>query len=183
MKYRQNSKRTAIRKAIRRFGAGDDGVALVEFTIFAPLLVIMSIYTMDFGLLFFNNIGMQNAAQAGVQWAIANRIYNSAQIQVAAKNAVNLYSPINFTTINVCSKQFCGCSEDSSGNPTVTSLNANVPCNNITACTASSTCTKGIVGTYVTVTVTTPHPYTPLAPFGLIASIYNLSATSTGRIQ
>ena len=47
--------------------------ALVEATIIAPILVVMSIYVMDFGLLFYNKMEMQNAAQAGAQWAIANR--------------------------------------------------------------------------------------------------------------
>ena len=57
------SKRTAIRQAIRSLMVGDDGAALVEFTLFAPLLVVMSIYTMDFGLVFINRIEVQNAAR------------------------------------------------------------------------------------------------------------------------
>ncbi len=74
--------------AVRRFmfGAeGVDGAALLEFTIMAPILIGLSVYTADSGLLFYNKMEMQNAAQAGAQWAIANRIYNPSEIQVAAQ--------------------------------------------------------------------------------------------------
>ena len=101
------SKGTAVRHAIRRFLVGEDGTegaALVEFTIFAPLLVIMSIYTMDFGLLFFNQLAMQNAAQAGAHWALANRVYNNNEILNAGENATGLPA----SKITVTSTEFCG---------------------------------------------------------------------------
>src|SRR3974390_2151132 len=166
------SKRTAVRQAIRRVHVGEDeiaGAALVEFTIFAPLLVIMSIYTMDFGLYFFNNIEVQNAAQAGAQWAIANRVYNSSAIQTAAKNATN------FTTVAVPSSQFCGC-PSTSGVSNLCSTSQTCTCN-------TSTCSNP--GVYVTVTAATPtnKPYKSYVPYGLVPSTYNLTATSTARIQ
>src|SRR5438309_230445 len=104
-----NSKRTALRQAIRRFLVGEEGIAgaaLVEFTILAPMLVIMSIYTMDYGLLFYKKLELQNAAQAGAQWAMANRVYNSSDIQIAAQNGTKLPA----SKFNVTSSQFCGCS-------------------------------------------------------------------------
>src|SRR5438477_11795611 len=105
------SRRTTVRQAIRRFLVGEEGIAgaaLVEFTIFAPMLVIMSIYTMDYGLLFYKKLELQNAAQAGAQWAMANRVYNSSNIRIAAENATKLLA----TSFNVTSSQLCGCSED-----------------------------------------------------------------------
>jgi len=168
------SNRTVVRQAIRRFLVGEDGTegaALVEFTIFAPLLVVMSIYTMDFGLYFFNNLEIQNAAQAGAQWAIANRVYNSSDIATAAKNATN------FTAVTVTSSQFCGCSGPTS-NPIVTPATPATQ-----TCTASSTCTNGLVGTYVTVSATPTTAYQSFAPYGLVPSTYNLTGTSTARIQ
>ena len=87
---------------------GEDGIAgaaLVEFTLFAPLLVVMSIYTMDFGLLFYNKMELQNAAQAGAQWAIANRVYNSCAIQIAAAERHELSGH----HVQRLPKQFCGC--------------------------------------------------------------------------
>ena len=57
------------------FTTGEDGIsgaALVEFTLFAPLLVITSVYTMDFGLYYFKQMEVQNAAQASAQYAVVN---------------------------------------------------------------------------------------------------------------
>ena len=66
---------------------GTEGAALVEATIFVPILVAMCVYTADFGLIFYNEMEVQNIAQAGAQWAMANRIYDSAAILAAAQNA------------------------------------------------------------------------------------------------
>ena len=54
-KQKSISKRTAIRQAFQRLMFGEDGTAgaaLVEATILVPILVVMSIYVMDFGLHF-----------------------------------------------------------------------------------------------------------------------------------
>jgi Flp pilus assembly protein TadG len=54
-----------MRQAIRSFLVGEDGKAgsaLIEFTLVAPMLVVMSIYTMDFGVLFYRQMQVQNAA-------------------------------------------------------------------------------------------------------------------------
>ena len=173
-----------MRQAIRRFLVGEEGIAgaaLVEFTIFAPMLVIMSIYTMDYGLLFYKKLELQNAAQAGAQWAMANRVYNSSYIQIAAQNATKV--PAN--NFNVTSSQFCGCSEDSGGNPAVTQLSTGA-CN-----LASATCTHGVPGTYVSVTATPTTTYHSSFAYRLVPSTYSstcgvaqsMCVTSTVRIQ
>jgi Flp pilus assembly protein TadG len=182
------------------FLVGEDGIAgaaLVEFTLFAPLLVIASIYTMDFGLLFYNKMEMQNVAQAGAQWAIANRVYNCSSIWTAAQNATRR-SSVNLTT-----RQFCGCSVDSSGNAVVTTV---VTPSNFCTCTPSTGCThtsasdsaaactsaapnatcpsgNGVQGNYVTVTATPTTTYNSFVPHGLISSTYDISATTTARLQ
>lgn len=168
------SRRTAIRKAFYRLLFEEDGAALVEATILAPILVAMGVYVADFGLLFYTKIQVQNAAQAGAQWAIANRpVSNPADVQTAAQNATTLTG----VTVPLPS-QFCGCSVDSSGNVGVTQLSTG-------ACTTpapGATCnTSGVAGNYVTVTAT--KSYNSLVPFGLIASNYTISSTTTVRIQ
>jgi Flp pilus assembly protein TadG len=165
------STRLALRQAVRKLLFAEDGTALVEATIIAPILVVMSIYTADFGLLFYTNMQVQNAAQAGAQWAIANRIFNAANMQTAATNATTLGG------VTITSSQFCGCSMNSSGNAGVTSLGAG-------ACTwaPNTTCNgSGVEGNYITVTAT--KSYNSFIPYGLIASTYTSSATSTARIQ
>ena len=190
------SKRTAIREAFRVFlfgEAGTAGAALVEATIIVPILVVMSIYIMDFGLLFYNMNEMQNAAQAGAQWAIANGTYNSSNIQVAAQNAMKLPA----SCVTVTSSEFCGCS-DPNANPPVTQL-ASGACTGATN-VANLTCNaSGVAGNYVTVsasptptttsgcppTITTGSTttYKSLIPYGLLSSPPSVSATATVRIQ
>ena len=64
---------------------------------------------MDFGLLFYNKMEVQNAAQAGAQWAIANRVYNLSEIQNAAQNATKLAAS---HSSHVTSSKFCGCANN-----------------------------------------------------------------------
>ena len=73
------SKRTtpAIWQAIRMFMVGEDGIsgaALVELTLFAPMLLVGTVYILDYGLFFFKQMEVQNAAQASAQYAIVNAI-------------------------------------------------------------------------------------------------------------
>lgn len=159
---------------------GTAGAAVVEATILVPILVAMGAYTADFGLFFYTKMQMQNAAQAGAQWAIANRVYNHDSIQFAAQNAVQMSG----ITVTATPTPFCGCSTDSSGNPTVTSMGGGT-------CTSApnSTCnTGGVTGNYLAVTAKPKYPdnttlYKSFVPFGLISSTYNISATTVVRIQ
>src|SRR6266481_1940161 len=96
----------AMWKAVREFMVGADGIsggALVEFTVFMPMLLAMAIYTMDFGLLTYSKMEVQNAAQAGAQYAIVNNGYDSTAISSAVTNATK------FTAVTPTSSQFCGC--------------------------------------------------------------------------
>lgn len=171
-------KTSSIWQAIRGLADGDDGIAIVEFTIFAPMLIIMSIYIMDFGLYFFNRLEMQNAAQAGAQWAIATGLYNDAAIKVAAKNAV----PAHFssTQISVTTNEFCGC-PSSTG---VALYDSKKPSG---TCTGTATCVVGAgteaAGNYVTVTATTVSQYKSFIPYGLFSTNPDITGTSTVRIQ
>ena len=183
------SKGTAVRLAFRGLLLEEEGAALVEATIIAPILVAMGVYAADFGLIFYNKMEVQNAAQAGAQWAMANRTYTpysatssgtyQPSIQGAALNATSL------TGVTVTPSEFCGCSKDSTGNLAVTSL-ASGSCSGTTNVVNSTCNTTGVVGNYVTVTAT--NAYTSFVPTRLIASTpiastYTNSATTTVRIQ
>jgi Flp pilus assembly protein TadG len=161
------------RQAIRRFLVGEDGIAgaaLVEFTVVAPLLVVMSIYTMDFGLYLWSQMEVQNAAQVGVDWAIANHVFNSTDISNAVSSNTAHY---NFTitsppTTTVVEQ--CGCPT----NPmTFTADTAPAPC---------PTCGGSVGGLYVT--VQTQATWTPFAQYYLFSSASRtLTAQATARIQ
>ena len=83
--------------------------------------------------------------------------------------------------MTVTSSQFCGCSNDSSGNAVVTLLSS-------TGCTVApnSTCNStGVAGNYVTVSASPTNTYHSFVPpiYGLMSSTPNISATTTVRIQ
>ena len=162
--------RRAISSAIRRLAVGADGTsgnALVEFAIFAPILLGVAIYTMDWGLIVISKMEVQNAAQAGAQYAIVNSTYDATSISSAVTKATK------FTAVTPTSSQFCGC-------PSTTG---------ITFCSAScdtcnpGTCSSNSQGHYVTVSATPTTPYQTLIPYALVPSGYNLAAQSTVRIR
>jgi Flp pilus assembly protein TadG len=155
-------------RAIRFFVGEEAGSAMVEFTILAPILLATAIYAMDYGLLVLNKMDVQNAAQAGAQYAIANNSYDSTAISTAATSATT------FTAVTATPSPFCGC-------PAATA---------VTYCAAScdlcntGTCSKSVQGVYVTVKATPVTPYTPLIKYGLVsASNYDISAQSTARLR
>jgi Flp pilus assembly protein TadG len=162
-----------MRQAIRRFLVGEDGIAgaaLIEFTLCAPLLVAMSIYTMDISLLFYRQMQVQNAAQAGVDWAIANHIYNSTDINAA------LTAATNYTDISVSSGypiEQCGCPSTSGVTFTTYTPGPAFTC---------PTCGTAVGGLYVT--VQTQATWNSFIRYGLFSSATRtLTAQATARIQ
>jgi Flp pilus assembly protein TadG len=173
-----------IRQAIRRFLVGEDGIAgtaLIEFTLLAPLLVVTSVYTMDYGLLFYRQMQVQNAAQAGVDWAMANHIFNRNAITAAVTNATN-YTDITLPTnaLNPPSPnpnpvEWCGCPTSTGVTPQPT------PLTSYTGGTCPTTCGAS-VGLYVT--VQTQAVYNSFIRFGpLFSGTRTLNAQATARIQ
>jgi Flp pilus assembly protein TadG len=79
---------------------GTSGAALVEFTIFAPLLVVASIYTADFGLYYFSQMKVQSAAQAAAQYAIVNASAptDTSINGITVSSSTNYYCPDSLST-------------------------------------------------------------------------------------
>jgi Flp pilus assembly protein TadG len=162
-------------RAARSFIVGKDGAsgaALVELTVFAPILVAMALYTIDFGMLAFRKMEVQYAAQAGAQFAIGQTGYDATTIATAVTNATR------FTAVTPSSSQFCGCVNPSNWAAGVSICAAS--CDLCNGGVSTATC---VIGHYVSVTATPTTPYTPLAPFGVAKGKYNLTATSTVRIR
>jgi Flp pilus assembly protein TadG len=152
------------------------GAALVEITLFMPFLVLMSVAIINFGLYFWYQIELENAVQAGAQWAINNAAksgYLSGSIQTAGNNANNLSLPSVDKAIGITATRYCGCTSGST-----------LTLSSWTASCASATC-----GTYVQVvaTCTTGCTFTPFAKLSsFFQSSYTppLSArTATVRVQ
>jgi Flp pilus assembly protein TadG len=162
---------------LRSLARDTEGAALIEITLFMPILVLMSVAIINFGLYFLYAIQVDNAAQAGAQWAITKApAYSSSSSNSAGTGANNPSLPSVFHAINVNTTQYCGCPPASSGSPVTLSTWT-------TSCTTGAACSDGSVpGTYVQVVAT--GTFRPFANYGsFFPSSYSPSSTATVRVQ
>src|SRR5947207_9317395 len=85
-------RRPAMRRAIRRFVVGADGIAgaaAAEFVIIAPLMVLMFAGLLDLGLLAFSQMQVQHAAQVGAQYVMYNGYPSASAVQTAVESATS----------------------------------------------------------------------------------------------
>ncbi len=142
-------------------GQGTAGVAAIEFAIAVPLLLMFAICTFDIGMGFYRKAQVENAAQAGAQYALLHG-FNVSAIQ----NAVTASTSNPGVSASPSPSQFCGCASSSGI--------SSAPCN--------STCPSGATaGMYVSVSA--QANYTPLISYPLFADSFNFTATSTLRVQ
>jgi Flp pilus assembly protein TadG len=141
--------------------AGTEGAAVVEFTLFAPILLGMVVFTMDLGFGMYRYMQVQHAAQAGIQYAIVHG-YNSSSISSAVTDATAFAG----ISASPAPSQFCGCRSNTG----------------VTSAACNSTCADGsAAGTYVT--VSSQGTYNTIAPYPGIPNSFNLTAQGTVRIQ
>jgi Flp pilus assembly protein TadG len=182
-----NLKATPARLSLRSLANDTAGVALIEITLFMPILVLMAVAIINFGLYFSYSIQLENAAQAGAQWAITNAEqngYSQTSVQSAGNGANTSSQPSVFTAIcsnssNCSITQFCGC-PSSTG---VTNLSTATPPVTPPSCTLGAACSDGSYpGAYVQVVAT--GTFRPFSKFGsFFPSSYSLSSTATVRVQ
>lgn len=142
----------------------DSAMSAVEFAIIAPVLLLMAVGVVDYGEAAFRSMQVQNAAQAGIQYAAVHG-YQVSGITAAVQST-------GAPGISVSSgpTQFCGCPTTTNSVPTLTST----PC--------GSDCADGTVsGTYVTLTAAAT--YTTLISYPLIPTSFAFSSQATVRIQ
>jgi Flp pilus assembly protein TadG len=129
----------------RRGLASERGNSAVEFAIIAPVLLALLVPVADFGLYIYDQMQLNLAAQAGMEYAARNGWVPDG-IQQAAINA----SPtLNLTAQNVSASEFCGCPN---GN-TIAQQNCNDP-NTGQQAHCANNAANPLVGTYVNVTAT-----------------------------
>jgi Flp pilus assembly protein TadG len=136
------------------------GNAAIELALLTPPLVLLAIGTADYGFGLYQQMEVQNAAQAGAEYARKHGFSVNA-----IGSAITAATPLTVSATPAAS-QSCGC-------PSGTT---------ITAATCGSTCAGGAAaGTYVTANA--QATYTTLVPYPGIANSYTLTASSTVRIQ
>ncbi|MDN5003682.1 TadE/TadG family type IV pilus assembly protein [Bradyrhizobium sp. GCM10027634] len=137
------------------------GVAAVEFGIMIPVLSLMVVSVTDIGLALYRKMQVEEAAQAGAQYAIA-RGFDAGGISSAVTSATNSSD----ITASPAPVTFCGC-------PTSTGVST-VGCGTV--------CTGGAqAGTYTTISARATY-YT-LINYQIVATTYTYNAQSTARLQ
>lgn len=137
------------------------GASAVEFAIIAPMLIVILVPLIDLGLGFYQQMQVEDAAQAGAQYAMAHG-WNSDAIQSAVTNA----TPLGAVSATPAPARSCGC-------PSGTS---------VSAADCGSTCDDGqSARTYVTVSA--QATYTTLIPYPTIGNSIILTAQSSVRVQ
>ena len=138
------------------------GVAIIEFTIILPLLVLMLIPMIDFGRLAYFAIEVSSAARAGVQYgaqSAATAVDVTGMQNAASNDALDVPGGLQFPTSPPTGK-FCQC-YDSNSNTYSTSSNCLAG-----DCSGSRLITYVQVNTSATVTTLLPYPGIP-ASFSL----------------
>jgi hypothetical protein len=154
----------AYRSLSRRlfaFGAEARGVAALEFAVIAPLLITTAVATVDIGCGFYSYMQVQNAAQAGANYAwrhgfAANGI---SQAVLSATDSPGL-------VVSPAPAQSCGCPSDTG-----------VAWGDCGAVCAGG----GVPGTYVTVGA--QASYTPMLPYPGLPRPVTLTAQTVLRIR
>jgi Flp pilus assembly protein TadG len=137
------------------------GNAAIEFALIAPILAAMLVAMTDLGVALYENMEIRNAADAGVQYAIAKG-WNSTAIQNAVTGATGM-SGVSASPVPV---QSCGCASGTT----------------IASAACGSVCASGATaGTYVTVNA--QAQYATLFSYPGLPNPMTLSAQSTVRIQ
>jgi Flp pilus assembly protein TadG len=137
------------------------GNAAIEFAIATPILIGLLVPVADLGMAFSQQLQVQQAAQAGAQYALLHG-YNSTAIS----NAVTAGTTLSGVSATPAPTQSYGC-------PSGTA---------ITAATSGSTCSNGeTAGTYVFVNA--QSAYTPALPYSVLGSGLTLTAQAAVRVQ
>lgn len=150
--------------SVKRIVPAREGTAVVELALVLPLILGMIIAMTDLGMGAYTEMQVQNAAQAGAEYA-TRAGYNAVGIAAAVTNATGL-SGISATPAPT---QSCGCAAGG----TITLFNTSPPC--------AQPCASGSVGTFVTVNA--QASFTTLFAYPGLPSSLNLTSQSVIRIK
>ena len=157
-------------RSVSRLFFDEKGVAAIEFGVVGTVLTLLFLGGVDFGMGYWEQIEVGNAARAGAEYAaFANNGFNASKIETAVTSATSLSS----IAATPAPTEFCGCPNATSGISNLSSGACGTP--------APSCAGGGTAGTYVTVNA--QASYTPIFPFSGFANAVTLSASMTARID
>jgi Flp pilus assembly protein TadG len=137
------------------------GAAAIEFSMLVPLVALMVTAVVDLGFGIYYKMQVEDAAQAGAEWAMRNG-FDASAISTAVTAATNSSA----ISASPTPTTFCGCATSSS----------------ISTATCGSTCAGGAqAGTYASVSA--QRTYNTILSYPIFPSSYNFTATATARLQ
>jgi Flp pilus assembly protein TadG len=150
------------RRRRARLWADEDGVSAIEFAFVAGILSMLLLGLCDFGLGFWEQMQVANAARAGAEYAVKNG-YDSTNIQTTVANATNLAG----IQASPAPSSSCGCPDVTTG---------------VTAATCGASCPDGgTAGTFVTVSAQVS--YRTLFAWPGISNPMTLASSATVRLN
>jgi len=150
-----------LRRFLARVASNTSGAVAVEFGFMIPVLTLMVVSVIDIGLGVYRKMQVEQAAQAGVEYAIAHGFDANA-----ISNAVTSATNSSAVTASPSPVTFCGCATGSS----------------ISTVSCGTTCPGGaLAGTYTT--VSSQATYSTMLNYQVVPYTYTYSKQSTARLQ
>jgi len=150
-----------LRRFLARVASNTSGAVAVEFGFMIPVLTLMVVSVIDIGLGVYRKMQVEQAAQAGVEYAIAHG-FDANSISNAVTSATNSSA----ITASPSPVTFCGCATGSS----------------ISTVSCGTTCPGGaLAGTYTT--VSSQATYSTMLNYQVVPYTYTYSKQSTARLQ
>jgi Flp pilus assembly protein TadG len=149
----------------RRFVSDQNAAGAIEFAFLSPIMIMLALLTIDLGLGGYSQMQVQNAAQAGAEFALYNYSYTTYTNQniIAAVNSATSNPGISASPSPV---QFYGCPSD----------------DGLVVVSSGTTCSNGqAAGAYVSVYASTT--YKPLVSYVGVSNSYVLNGQATVRVQ
>jgi Flp pilus assembly protein TadG len=141
--------------------ANVDGLGGIEFGLLMPVFLMLTVCTIDLGMGFYDVMQLENAAQAGSEYAAVHG-YHVGAISSAITSATGLSG----VSAAPAPTEFCGCPGSSS----------------VATATCGSTCPDGsYTGTYVTTSATLV--YRTFLHYPLLPAQFTFVNSATARIQ
>jgi Flp pilus assembly protein TadG len=152
-----------MKRLLHRFRKDDSGVAMVEYALLVPILSVLMIGIVDFGMFINEKMELDDLARSSVQYVLQGGDYNNIQSEVIAQSDIyNKVDPQELTVTVTPPSQSCECSGGS-----------------VIACN-SGTCPSGDYKRgFVTVTITAT--YKPIVAWPGLAT--NKTMTGTAKMQ
>ncbi len=102
-----------LRALAARFRRANDGAAIVELAIMAPLLLVFSLGTIEIGRYLYEAIEVGNATRAGVQYGGLGLAYAGTNSEVISAVQADA-GQINIASGNIMPSTYCTCNSDHS---------------------------------------------------------------------